>query len=184
MLNRLREVFFKRLLKNTLAEQNRQRKTHTLHSAKSVGILFDATNEQHRKEVLQLSERLKAERRQQVRLLGYVDSRQPLGQTLFPQFTQKEINWQGKPHGNAADTFLQETHDVVLCLNSDHLPALHWLAVAAKAGTKIGTATTAPNDFDIMLEAPAEKGLLFFMDQLEHYLEKIIPTKHGSASTP
>jgi hypothetical protein len=47
---------------------------------------------------------------------------------------------------------------------------------------KIGTTTSVPHDFDMVLETPAEKGIRFFVDQLDLYLKKIIPSKHEPAS--
>ena len=184
MLDKLRSAFFRRLLRQTLAAQNRQRKTHTLQSAQSVGVLFDATEEKDRTDVLQFAKRLKEEQKKKVRLLGFVDVKQPLGQTLFPQITQKELRWNGKPFGAATETFLSEKYDLLLCLNPTQAPVLQWIAAAAMAATKIGTAVADTlHDFDIVLETPVEKGVPFFMDQLDHYLDKIVPTKHESKST-
>ena len=184
MLEKLRSAFFRRLLRQTLAAQKRQRKTHTLDSAHSIAILFDATHETDRKNVLDFTTKLKEEQRKKVRLLGFVDAKHPLGQTIFPQFTQKELRWNGKPFGKATEDFLDEKYDLLLCLNKTEVPSLHWLACAAQAHMKIGTATTASHDFDLMLETPAEKGVPFFVDQLHLYLEKIVPTKYESTSTP
>lgn len=176
MLDKLRSALFRRLLRQTLAAQNRQRKIYTLQSAHTIGILFDGTEETDRKDVLKFANRLKEKERKQVRLLGFVDSKQPLGQTLFPQITQKELRWNGKPAGEATDTFLNEKYDLLLCLNQQKSSVLDWLAIATQASTKIGTATDTLHDFDIMLETPSGKGVPFFIEQLDHYLDKIIPT--------
>ncbi len=184
MLEKLRSFFFHRLLRQTLAQQNRKRQAHTLESALSIGILFDATKEPDRLDILKFAGLLKEQQRKKVQLLGFVDARHPLGQTKFPQFTQKELRWNGKPFGPTIDTFTEEKYDLLLCLNQAQVPALNWLAISAQAGMKIGTAINGLSDFDMMLETPAEKGVPFFIDQLGLYLDKIIPAKHESTSTP
>jgi len=183
MLEKLRTFFLSRQLRRTLTEQNRQRKAHTLQSAHTIGILFDATEEKDRKDVLALAEMMQEGQRKKVRLLGFVDDKQPLGQTQFPQFTQKDLKWNGTFVSEAIDTFLADKPDLLLCLNKRQVLPLAWVAAASRAAMKIGTATPPPHDFDMMLETPAEKGIRFFVDQLELYLNKIVPSKHEPAST-
>lgn len=180
MFKTLRLYFFRRALRQTLAAQKRQRKTHTIASAQSVGILFDATDEKNRREVLAFAEQLEKQRKK-VRLLGFVDVKKPLGQTRFPQFTQKELRWNGVPHGEAVQAFTSERFDLLLGLNAGQTPALEWIAVAAQAAMKIGTPTFYPNDFDIVLETPAEKGVPYFVNQLDLYLDKIVLSKNEPA---
>jgi hypothetical protein len=182
MLEKLRMALLRRSLRQILATHSRQRKTHTIESARTIGILFDATEEKDRKEVLGLARSLEEERKKKVRLLGFVDSKQPLGQTQFPQFTQKEIRWNGIPASEAVDAFVDEKVDLLLCLNKLQVLPVMWVAIASKASMKIGTTTSIPHDFDMVLETPAEKGIRFFVDQLDLYLKKIIPSKHEPAS--
>lgn len=178
MLTKLRTLFFPRLLRNTLAAQRRRRKAHTIDSAQTIGVLFDASVEPDRIDVLHFEQTLKAMLpRKKVRLLGFVDSDHLLGQTLFPQFTQKDLRWNGKPAGAAIDTFISEPFDLLVCLNNRDIPGLAWAAAAAEASMKIGTPTKLPHDYDMILETPADKGIQFFVDQLELYLNKIIPTE-------
>ncbi|MFN0015402.1 MAG: DUF6913 domain-containing protein [Saprospiraceae bacterium] len=182
MLEKLRSFLLQRLTRRTLTAQNRQRKVHTLDSARTIGILFDATDEKDRKDVLALAKSFGEKQRKTVYLLGFVDDKQPLAQTEFPQFFQKELRWNGQIVSEAVDKFLANKPDLLLCLNRRQAPPLAWVAAASKAAMKIGTAASAPHDFDMVLETPEDKGIRFFMDQLELYLTKIVPSKHESAS--
>lgn len=181
MLKTLRLALFRNAYRRTLATQKRRRRTHTLESAHSIGIAFDATEEKDRHEVLEWVEYL-TEKRKKVRLLGFVDIKKPLGQTLFPQFTQKDLRFNGIPRGEAIQAFVSEHFDLLLCLNPEHVPALRWVAAASQAAMKIGTAAAPPHDFDLVLETPAAKGVRFFIDQLDLYLDKIVLTKHEPAA--
>jgi len=181
MLKTLRLFFFRRALRHTLAAQKRRRKTHTIGSAQSVGLLFDATEEKNRREVLAFAATLEKQRKK-VRLLGFVDLKKPLGQTVFPQFTQKELRWTGIPEGEAVQAFVTERFDLLIGLNAGQLPALEWIAAASQASMKIGTPTAFPNDFDMVLETPAAKGIPYFVDQLDLYLDKIVLSNHEPAA--
>jgi hypothetical protein len=46
---------------------------------------------------------------------------------------------------------------------------------------KIGFATEQPNDLDLQLETPPEKGIRHFTEQLERYLDTIVLSKNESA---
>ncbi len=182
MLKTLRLALFRNAYRRTLTAQKRRRKTHTLESAHTIGILFDATEEKDRREVLELAEQLESKRKK-ARLLGFVDIKKPLGQTLFPQFTQKDLRFNGVPDGEAIKAFVAENFDLLICLNPEHVPALQWIAAASHAAMKIGTATTAQaNDFDLVVETPADKGIRFFIQQLDLYLDKIVLTKYEPAT--
>jgi len=182
MLENIRGALLRRYMRQLLKTQNRRRKTHTLQSARSIGILFDGTEEKDRLEVLDFAHSLEKPTKK-VRLLGFVDIKKvALGQTQFPQFTQKERGWNGVPNSEAVKTFIAEHFDLLLCLNGKQTLLLEWVAAASQAAMKIGTYTEHPNDFDLMLETPAQKGVRFFVDQLDLYLEKIVPSKYESAS--
>ena len=184
MLEKIRAIFFPGLLRKTIANQSRKRKAHTIASAQTVGILFDASEEKDRLDILHFEEKLKEVLpRKRVRLLGYVDNEHTLGQTLFPQFTPKDLRWNGKPAGDAIDAFLKEDIDLLICLNTRDIPAMAWVAAAIRAAMKIGTQTKLQHDFDMILETPPEKGVPFFVEQLEFYLNKIIPAQHYATTS-
>ena len=182
MLEAIRAALLQRSMRKALATQKRRRKTNTLESAQTIGILFDATEEKDRKEVLHFAHVLE-EQGKKVRLLGFVDMRKPLGQTLFPQFTQREFRWTGQPCSEAIRLFADERFDLMLCLNARQVLHLERVAVVSQAAMKVGTYTENPNDLDMLLETPAEKGVQFFVDQLDLYLHKIVPAKYESATT-
>lgn len=182
MLEAIRAALLRRSLRQLLATQKRRRKTHTLESARSIGILFDATVEKDRLEVLEFAHSLENPLKK-VRLLGFVDIKKiALGQTQFPQFTQKETGWNGIPKSPEVTAFIGEKFDLLLCLNSAQWPLLDWVAASSPAAMKIGTYTEHLNDFDMLLETPAEKGVRFFVDQLDLYLHKIVPSRYESAA--
>ena len=96
-------------------------------------------------------------------------------------FFQKETSWAGVPKSEKATAFAEEKFDMLIYLDPEECAPLEWLAAASQAAMKAGFASNRPNDFDLQLEIPAEKGLMFFIEQLHLYLEKIVLTKNESA---
>lgn len=176
MLEKIRAAFFKNALGKLLAQQTRQRKTHTLESARSIGILFDASDDSIRKEIAGFAKKLEKDGKK-VEMLGFFNSKQKPDNQDFDFFFQKEATWQGKPKSEIATTFSKKKLDLLICFNPASLSQLEWLAAASQAAMKIGLATERANDFDIQLETPAGKGFQFFTEQLSIYLDKIVLTK-------
>ncbi len=173
MFEKLRSFLFKRSLRRTLAAHKRQRKSHTLESARHISILFDATQEKHKEETLEFARNLE-KKGKKVALLGYVKVKQPPTGLSFDFFIQKELNWIGTPKSEKALAFIKEKPDLLLCFNPADEAPLAWLAAHAQAAMKIGFPTAYANDFDMILEIPAEKGIRYFTEQLHQYLDKIV----------
>lgn len=183
MLESIRIALFRRALRNLLATHSRQRNTHTLASARSIGLLFDAGSDQFRKESLEYAKNLEKNGKK-VRLLGFYNQKQPPAESEFDFFFLKELNWSQQPaKSEKANAFVKEKFDLLICLNPQNLPALEWVAAASVAAMKIGPASEHPNDFDLQLDIPQGKGPRYFTEQMQQYLDKIVLTKHESAKT-
>lgn len=173
MLTNIRQYFFLRNLRRLLAAPQRIRRAHTLETARTIGLLFDATADKVRSEVLDYA-RILEKKGKKVQLLGYFDTPQP--PTPAPDFAfffKKEMTWVGQPKSEKATQFVKEKFDLLLALNPQNLPALTWLAAQSLASMKIGFASEQPHDLDVQLETPPEKGIRYFAEQLELYLGKI-----------
>lgn len=118
------------------------------------------------------------EKGKKVRLFGYFSTNQPPVGHPFGFFHKKEINWFGIPNSPKALAFAEEKPDLLIYLNREECRPLEWLAAASQASMKIGFATDRPNDFDLLLETPGDKGIGYFIEQLHHYLDKIVLTKN------
>jgi hypothetical protein len=176
MLAQIRAIFFKKALRELLAAQKRKRQTHTLESARNIGILFDASTETIRKEVAEFVKKVEKEGKK-VRTIGFFNFKNLPEAHTFDAFTLKESSWAGVPNSEKATAFSKESFDLLLSFNPDETPQLEWLAAASPAAMKIGLATNHQNDFDIQLETPEGKGVHFFAEQLSIYLDKIVLTK-------
>lgn len=176
MFETIRTAIFKNALGKLIAGQKRRRTPHTLESARSVGVLFDASTETSRKEVRDfLTELEKAGKK--VRSLGYFNQKQAPESPGFDSFALKDSTWAGIPKSEKARAFMEEKLDLLLSFNPDDYAQMAWVAAASQANMKIGAPSRRMNDFDIQLEIPTGKGFTYFMEQLRIYLDKIVLTK-------
>jgi hypothetical protein len=176
MLAPIRAVLFKKALRDLLNANKRQRQVHTLDSARSVGLLFDATEGTARKESLEFAQALEKQGKK-VSLLGYFDTKQVPAPMDFDYFFAKETAWTGKPDSSKASAFAQQKFDLLFVLNPRELPPLGWLAAQSQAAFKVGFASSLPNDLDVQLETPEGRGIRYFTEQLALYLGKIVLSK-------
>ena len=176
MLAQIRAILFKKALRDLLASQKRVRSVHTLNSARNIGFLFDASTEKARQEVAEFVKKLEKDGKK-VKMLGFFNFKQLPESHRFDSFVLKESTWHGLPKSEKATAFSKEKFDLLLSFNPDDLSQLEWLAAASPAAMKIGLATDHRNDYDIQLETPEGKGVRFFTEQLDIYLDKIILTK-------
>lgn len=163
-----------------MAERKRQQKTHTLQSARTIGLLFDATLEKQGREVVEFARKLEKAGKQ-VRILGYFKTKQSPGQQPFDFFYQNETTWTGQPKSDKANSFLREKFDLLLCLNPLDDRSVEWISTLSPAAMKVGLATQRPHEFDLQLEIPAPKGFGYFAEQLHLYLDKIVLTTNEPA---
>jgi hypothetical protein len=183
MLNALRRTFFLKALQQALNTNRRQRRVHTLVTAHSIGILFDATTEKKRQEVADLNKKWQKEGKK-VTILGfYNDKKAPAQEPDFPWFFQKETTWTGLPKSEKATAFANEKLDLLLVLNPDELPTLRFVAARSVAAIKIGYAAATPHDLDVQLDAPVEKGLPYFIEHLTKYLNTLVINKNAPTKT-
>lgn len=182
MLEKIRIAIARKNLRRTLAHSTRRRRTHTLESARTIGILFDATPDRDRREVLEFAKTLE-KKGKKITLLGFIADAKNPGTHPFNFFTPKELRWTGTPKSEKALAFSNQKFELLLSFNPAGRLPLDWLAVHSPAAMKIGFVTAMPNDFDMLLEIPADKGLRFFVEQLELYLDKIVlSTAHEPAT--
>ncbi len=179
MLDRLRMALLRRSLRQLVEHSKRRRRPHTFDTARSVALLFDASEEETRKIVALWAEGFtEREHRKRLHVLAFVDDAHTVGQSRFPQFTAQDLGWRGRLEGPAVEHFLAETPDLLLCFNPRQLLPVQWVAAASKATMKIGNTNEPPHDFDLVVETPPEKDIQFFLREATHYLSKIVPVHH------
>jgi hypothetical protein len=172
MLHSLRQTLLHKAMRQLLVVQKRKRQVFTLESARTVAVLFDATDDKTRREVLGFVENLQ-KKGKKVNTLGFFNLKQMTENQTFDFFTLKETTWTGQPKSDKAAAFTSVKTDLLICFNPADLSALSWMAAASQSAMKIGYVSQRPHDLDLQLEIPADKGIRFFIEQMALYLDKI-----------
>jgi hypothetical protein len=180
MLASIRSALFLKSLRQALAMQKRLRKPHNLESARTIALLFDATDPKIRQEVVDISHSLEKTGKK-VRLLGFYNSKEIPTDLPFEFFNKKETTWTGRPKSPKAEAFMEAKTDLMICFNPESIPAIDWISVKSLAAMKIGMPTDHLNDYDLQLEIPKGKNNRYFMEQLKFYLDKIVLTEHATS---
>lgn len=160
---------------------NRKRTFMNMGDAKSVGILFDATQSENfdliKKYIVYLKDMKK-----RVKAIGFYNQKQtpPMAYSKleYDFFTLKDLNWYNFPDSIYVRNFIDEDYDILLDLNIHDLFPLKYVSALSKAKFKVGKKNDSNNfTFDLMIDADSSKGLKYFLRNIDTYLF-IINKKH------
>ena len=163
-------------------KMNRVQRTKSvvgLNQARTVGVVYDATDRNSYQTVLKFIKFLKEERKQ-VYSLGFVNSKDP-NQMLKDQLNDryinvKDLNWLAIPSCRKVDEFLNRDLDLFINLDIREGFPLDCLTKLSKAKYKVGQGkANMKTDVDLIIDIEQDKTVDFFIVQLKHYL-KIINT--------
>lgn len=174
LIQSIKAKFFELALKKKMKARQKQgtAKVVNLETARKIGLLFDATDINQRKLVLDFVDKWN-KRQKQFRLLGFFDSKLKDDNFTFDQFNQKDINWLNIPKGDTVAAFLAEEFDLLIHLNTQSNVRMECLSLLANATLKIGPPALRLPAYDFMIEVPASAGLRQFIQQMEHFLQHI-----------
>jgi hypothetical protein len=177
LLDQLKNRIGRSQLRQELTGDSRQKKFINLEDAKTVGILFEYTTPEDfdllRKYVNYLREMKK-----RVHAIGFFTTKElpqfSYSKTDFDFFGKKTTNWIGKPTDTTVQAFIDEERDVLIDLNLNANFSLHYIAAHANAGFKIGQFVEDDDHVhDLLLDCSKEKGLKYFLRQVDTYFQKI-----------
>lgn len=164
-------------LQKEMLSISRNKALFNLKDAKTVGILFDASNKEEFELVKKYVVYLK-ELKKKVKTIGYFNSKE-IPQMVFSKleydfFSQKQLNWYNKPSDPFIDNFINEEIDILIDLNlNNHFP-LKYIATSSKAKFKVGKYSEKNKTiYDMLIDYSDTKGLKYFMRQIDIYLNMI-----------
>lgn len=119
----------------------RNRQSHSLETAKTVLVLYDASEEYQNKIVESFLEQLK-NKDLKVKSLGFIKYN-IIPHYCIPQFTKqflckKDLNLLGIPKTTFLDDFLHEEFDLLISLDLEQSKVLQYIACLSKAKFKVG----------------------------------------------
>ena len=175
-LNNLRYKIGHYFLKQELVDFSRERGFDGFENSKSIGILFDATQ----KDDLELATRyvkyLK-DHKKRIKAIGFFQGKtipdMVFSKLEFDYFTKKDLNWYFKPMPGFVDQFIDEEFDILIDLNLDLAFPLQYISELSKAKFKIGKFQEGNTHYDFMIDVPEDKGIKYFLRNLDLYIQQI-----------
>lgn len=149
-----------RILNSRLTETKRFASACNINEAKSIGILFNATQQVSFEIVKDLVKNL-SNKNNSIEVLGYVDTKQLIDHYLYRKgfdfFTRKQLNWYYKPMAENVDEFIKKPFDLLLDLSLDNPFPLKYILTFSEARFKAGRYTENCNYLDLMIDIAKEK---------------------------
>jgi len=157
-----------------------KRQPKGFEDAKTFGILFDATEPEHRQAIKRYVQFLKQQGKQ-VKVLAFLNENQKQENFTFKHFSRKELDWVLRPLGNEVDEFINTPFDFLIniCLKANQ--PLEYISTLSKAHTRVGPYTDKPYSFDLMIETQEQSNIQYFIKQLEYFLSRMNRKKHEEA---
>lgn len=171
-LDVLKENWHQRNLRQQV-ERLRATKIRTFDAAETIGILFDADQEEERAIVLNYRNILERDHRKKVTLLGYHDVKELMGTYNYPCFCRKDLDWSQTPKGDAVTAFLKMRFHWLLALHMDDCAPLEYLAAASDADFRVGHYREGKTDFYDWMLHNKSNSLRAFLRQMEDYRAQI-----------
>ncbi|MBI4930115.1 MAG: hypothetical protein HY841_05085 [Bacteroidetes bacterium] len=177
----IKNVIGNYFLSMELQSIHRNKTFMNLEEAKTVGILFDATERENfdlvKKYIVYLKDMKKS-----VKAIGFYNQKQtpPMAYSKleYDFFTLKDLNWYNFPDNIYVRNFIEDEYDILLDLNIYDSFPLKYVSAVSKAKFKVGKKSDRNSStFDLMIDAEASKGLKYFLRNIDTYLS-IINKKH------
>jgi len=148
-----------------------------LAQAKTIGMIYNATNRQDYELVKKFTKYLK-EKNKSVISLGYIDNKGPGSlrntQMDYRFFTKKDLNWYFKPNCLEVNNFLDRRFDILLDLGIEYCFPLKYISGVSKASFKVGPSDNDAKEFyDMILDIRKNKKLENFLKNVDVYINMV-----------
>ncbi len=157
-----------------LCKEKRNKQFIKLSEAKTIGIIFEATDAEIFEVVKKFIQQLKGYTNN-VHAIGYVDEKTTPNysyiKTDIDLFNKKELQGLYKPQRPYIKTFMEEEKDLLIDINLDNKIPLQYIAAASKAKCKVGI-HIPENELlhDVLIATTLQQGLDFYLQQVVKYL--------------
>jgi hypothetical protein len=162
------------LLQKMLKQLDVRRNPLPFGDAKSVGILFDATDSQTRDQIIAYVDQLKRSK-PYTASIGYFDSKQDISVFSFKAFNKNDLDWLGRPKTDIIETYANRPFDYLICIYEDTCLPIEYLAALSNAHFRVGPYTENTYCYDLIIDTK-DKGIKHYLKEVDFYLNKIIQT--------
>ncbi len=171
MLESLKNKLYQRHLRKRLKTDVIDRESNvSFTEAESIGILFDGTDIANFGSVRKYAEDYK-KKGKKVKLLAYIDSKNPNPELGYPYFSKKDLNWYYKPSSALVDEFINRKFDILVNAYLEEKLPLLYISTFAKANLRVGLYFPEHTDAsDMMITVRSEQSINNFFEEINHYL--------------
>lgn len=176
MLRKLFNSYIKKRLFLSYKKQKREVYIMTLGDAKSIGILWNPTDEESIETYEELR-RILYDKGIKSFGIAYINSKREK-ETLATisnswLLNKGDVSFFGKPKSGDGVHFFHQKFDILIDLSLNKSLALQYILIHATAKFKIGWKADDPNIYDLEIDVTANPRCRFLMEQIVHYLEKL-----------
>lgn len=171
------QLKFAKFILGRTPEADRTVQAINLKDAKSIGIVYNASDEETDELVKRYIKHLK-EYKLKIKAIGYYDEKElPLDvnpKLEYDFITKKELNLRLEPKSAVVTNFLEEEYDILIDTSAEDHIVMQYLVHHSKAKFKVGAqrlSYTALFDLNIVLKP--EEGTRQLMKNIDRYLHVI-----------
>lgn len=176
-IDNIRQSIGNYFLKKDIAKVNRSRSIMNLDDAKTIGIVFNASEEATYCIVNDFV-RFFQDNQKTVKALGFANfNRLPhycFPKLTFDYFTKRDLNWYYKPGNSRVNDFINQEYDIVIDLCMHECFPLTYIFGLSKAKFKVGRFGEKYSDiYDFMLNVNHKISMESYIKEIIHYLSII-----------
>jgi len=150
----------RKVLHSKLKSLKRNIKVRNISEAKSVGIIYNATNAVSF-EIIRDFTKILMQKKIEVSVLGYVDSKKLIDHYLYRKgfdfFTKNNLNWYNRPTSDTVDDFMKKPYDILINLSLEKYYPIQYVLALSPSSFKVGKYFKEPNYMDMMIDMEKEK---------------------------
>lgn len=172
MFRQLRSRIHHYLLKKKLKEAPaHEHQTVNYERAKSIAVLFDATNPENLTIAKKFNQDL-ASLHKHTHFFAFVDQKKPMGSLPFDFMTSEQVSWLFVPEHPKVQDFLTKQYDILINICAHECLPLEYIAALSNAKFRVGRFIPGKTYcYDFMIYTNGKKDMNFLIEQLNQYLK-------------
>lgn len=145
---KLHKYYLKRELKKNTSTL---RQSTPFEEAGKIGILFNASDMEQEKLVLQYVDRLRAKNKKKVTILGLFHDKGERDFSLFKFYSLKDLDWMYRPKKEDVKLFMDQKFDI--SINFMDKPVIHadYIMALSKSQMRVGRNTNNTDAYDLII---------------------------------
>ena len=166
-------------LSRRLKKMQRNQRMHNFDTARTIGIIFNATQLENFTHVKEFLNTLR-DKDLEIYAIGYVDKKEIDDQLVirknFNFFCRTDLAWNYLPTAPFVNELIDKKLDILIDLSITPHFALQYMAALSKASFKIGVYTPEKEKqriYDLMLDISKQPDISYLIEQVKYYLNMI-----------